>query len=68
MTTHHIALVPGDGIGTEVLPPARRVLDTVSRRHGFRLAYTAYDDWSCASYLREGAMMPDDGLDQLRDK
>ncbi|MFB6604826.1 tartrate dehydrogenase [Streptomyces noursei] len=68
MTTHHIALVPGDGIGTEVLPAARRVLDTVSRRHGFRLAYTAYDDWSCASYLREGAMMPDDGLDQLRDK
>ncbi|MFJ5589629.1 tartrate dehydrogenase [Streptomyces noursei] len=68
MTTHHIALVPGDGIGTEVLPPARRVLDTVSRRHGFRLAYTAYDDWSCASYLREGAMMPEDGLDQLRDK
>ncbi|WP_275466884.1 tartrate dehydrogenase [Streptomyces noursei] len=68
MTTHHIALVPGDGIGTEVLPPARRVLDAVSRRHGFRLAYTAYDDWSCASYLREGAMMPDDGLDQLRDK
>lgn len=68
MTTHHIALVPGDGIGTEVLPAARRVLDTVSRRHGFRLAYTAYDDWSCASYLREGAMMPEDGLDQLRDK
>ncbi|MER7985289.1 tartrate dehydrogenase [Streptomyces noursei] len=68
MTTHHIALVPGDGIGTEVLPPARRVLDAVSRRHGFRLVYTAYDDWSCASYLREGAMMPDDGLDQLRDK
>ncbi|MFF2808354.1 tartrate dehydrogenase [Streptomyces sp. NPDC058000] len=68
MTTHHIALIPGDGIGTEVLPPARRVLDLVSRRHGFGLSYTSYDDWSCARYVREGAMMPEDGLDRLRDK
>ncbi|MFE3650612.1 tartrate dehydrogenase [Streptomyces sp. NPDC059101] len=68
MTTHHIALIPGDGIGTEVLPPARRVLDAVSCRHGFGLSYTSYDDWSCARYLREGAMMPEDGLDRLRDQ
>ncbi|MER6048222.1 tartrate dehydrogenase [Streptomyces sp. NPDC020883] len=66
MTTHRIALIPGDGIGTEVLPPARRVLDAVSRRHGFRLTYTSYDDWSCERYLCEGAMMPEDGLDRLR--
>ncbi|MFK0293250.1 tartrate dehydrogenase [Streptomyces sp. NPDC090442] len=65
-TTHRIALIPGDGIGAEVLPPARRVLDAVARRHGIDLAYTSYDDWSCARYLREGAMMPEDGLDRLR--
>ncbi|MEV5599185.1 tartrate dehydrogenase [Streptomyces sp. NPDC052496] len=68
MTHHRIALIPGDGIGTEVLPPARQVLDAVGRRHGFAFSYTSYDDWSCERYLREGAMMPPDGLDQLRDK
>ncbi|MFD9903398.1 tartrate dehydrogenase [Streptomyces sp. NPDC059063] len=68
MTNHRIALIPGDGIGAEVLPPARRALDAVALRHGFGLSYTSYDDWSCARYLREGAMMPADGLDQLRDK
>ncbi|MFE0103561.1 tartrate dehydrogenase [Streptomyces sp. NPDC059009] len=68
MTDHRIALIPGDGIGAEVLPPAQQVLDVLGRRHGFGLTYTAYDDWSCERYLREGAMMPADGLDQLRDK
>lgn len=67
MTNHRIALIPGDGIGAEVLPPARRVLDVLGRRHGFGLTYTSYD-WSCERYLRDGAMMPDDGLDLLRDK
>ncbi|MGW8379030.1 tartrate dehydrogenase [Streptomyces sp. ODS28] len=67
MTDHRIALIPGDGIGAEVLPPAQQVLDAMGRRHGFTLGYTAYD-WSCARYLREGAMMPEDGIDQLRDK
>lgn len=68
MTNHRIALIPGDGIGAEVLPPAQQVLDVLGRRHGFTLSYTSYDDWSCERYLREGAMMPEDGLDQLRDK
>ncbi|GGV09231.1 tartrate dehydrogenase [Streptomyces spectabilis] len=68
MTNHRIALIPGDGIGTEVLPAAQQVLDVLGRRHGFGLTYTSYDDWSCERYLREGAMMPADGLDQLRDK
>ncbi|MFC9425736.1 tartrate dehydrogenase [Streptomyces sp. NPDC056987] len=68
MTNHRIALIPGDGIGTEVLPPAQQVLDVVGRRYGFGFSYTSYDDWSCERYLREGAMMPADGLDQLRDK
>ncbi|WP_215450217.1 tartrate dehydrogenase [Streptomyces sp. ATCC 21386] len=68
MTHHHhrIALIPGDGIGTEVLPPARRVLDAVGRRHGIGFSYTSYD-WSCERYAREGSMMPEDGLDRLRE-
>ncbi|KNB53142.1 tartrate dehydrogenase [Streptomyces caatingaensis] len=68
MTNHRIALVPGDGIGPEVLPPARQVLDAVGRRHGITFHYTSYDDWSCERHRREGAMMPEDGLDRLRDR
>ncbi|SEF04296.1 tartrate dehydrogenase/decarboxylase / D-malate dehydrogenase [Streptomyces sp. 3213] len=66
MTNHRIALIPGDGIGTEVIPAARRVLDTVADRHGIRFAYESFD-WSCERYAHQGAMMPDDGLDRLRE-
>ena len=65
MMNHRIALIPGDGIGAEVLPAACRVLDAVGGRHGIRFTYDSFD-WSCARYLSEGAMMPGDGLDQLR--
>lgn len=65
MTTHRIALIPGDGIGKEVVPAARRVLETVGARHGIRLTYDSFD-WSCERYAKEGAMMPSDGLDTLR--
>ncbi|MFG2147154.1 tartrate dehydrogenase [Streptomyces sp. NPDC048696] len=67
MTHHRIALIPGDGIGAEVLPPARQVLDAVGARRGIGFSYASYD-WSCERYVREGAMMPEDGLDQLREK
>jgi tartrate dehydrogenase/decarboxylase / D-malate dehydrogenase len=66
MTTHRIALIPGDGIGQEVTPAACAVLDAVGKRHGFRFEYDSFD-WSCARYLAEGAMMPADGLKQIRD-
>ena len=62
---HRIALIPGDGIGTEVMPEAVRVLDAVSSRFGFTLRYDAYD-WSCARLEKYGAMMPENGLDLLR--
>jgi tartrate dehydrogenase/decarboxylase / D-malate dehydrogenase len=64
--THRIAVLPGDGIGKETVPEALKVLDAVSRRFGFGLAYTHYD-WSCETYQKTGAMMPPDGLDRLRD-
>ncbi|MBO0851811.1 MAG: tartrate dehydrogenase [Pseudonocardia sp.] len=64
-TTHHIALIPGDGIGREVCPAAREVLDAVGHRHDVRFDYDELD-WSCERYLREGAMMPADGLERVR--
>ncbi|WP_460400308.1 tartrate dehydrogenase [Actinophytocola sediminis] len=65
MTDHRIALIPGDGIGTEVLPPATAVLDKVGAHHGITFTYDEFD-WSCERYLNEGAMMPEDGLDRIR--
>ncbi len=62
---HRIAVIPGDGIGKEVLPEGMRVLEAAGRRFGFDLEWTMFD-WSCEVYARTGHMMPDDGLDQLR--
>jgi tartrate dehydrogenase/decarboxylase/D-malate dehydrogenase len=65
MSTHRIALIPGDGIGREVTPAACAVLDAVGKRHGISFSYDEFD-WSCERFLAEGAMMPADGLDQVR--
>ncbi len=62
---HRIAVIPGDGIGKEVLPEGMRVLEAAGRRFGFDLEWTTFD-WSCEAYTRTGRMMPEDGLDQLR--
>jgi tartrate dehydrogenase/decarboxylase/D-malate dehydrogenase len=64
--THRIAVIPGDGIGKETTPEGLRVLDAAARRFGFDLKLTEYD-WSCETYARIGRMMPEDGLDQLKD-
>ena len=63
--TYRIAVIPGDGIGKETVPEGLRVLDAAATRFGFSL-HTDHFDWSCETYQRTGAMMPPDGLDQLR--
>ncbi|HET9492289.1 MAG TPA: tartrate dehydrogenase [Methylomirabilota bacterium] len=65
MMKHRIAVIPGDGIGREVLPEGMRALEAAGRRFGFELEWTLFD-WSCERYAKTGQMMPDDGLDQLR--
>jgi tartrate dehydrogenase/decarboxylase/D-malate dehydrogenase len=62
---HRIAVIPGDGIGREVVPAGQQVVEAAARKFGFELAWTDFD-WSCERYARVGAMMPDDGLAQLR--
>ena len=62
---HRIAVIPGDGIGNEVVPEGQRVLEAAARRFGFELAWTEFD-WSCERFKKTGRMMPEDGLDQLR--
>lgn len=63
--SYRIAVIPGDGIGKEVVPEGLRVLDEAARRFGFALNATHFD-WSCETYAATGRMMPEDGLEQLR--
>jgi tartrate dehydrogenase/decarboxylase/D-malate dehydrogenase len=62
---HRIAVIPGDGIGNEVVPEGMRVLEAAARRFGFELEWKEFD-WSCEVYAKTGRMMPEDGLEQLR--
>ena len=64
---YHIALIPGDGIGKEVIPAAVKVLQTAARTldECFSLSFEEFE-WGCEYYLRTGRMMPEDGLEQLR--
>jgi tartrate dehydrogenase/decarboxylase / D-malate dehydrogenase len=61
--TYRVALLPGDGIGREVVPAATEVLRAAA--DGFSLEFESFD-WGCEYYLRHGRMMPEEGLEQLR--
>jgi tartrate dehydrogenase/decarboxylase/D-malate dehydrogenase len=66
MKTFHLAVIPGDGIGKEVVPAGQRVLDLAAEVHGgFRFFYDTFP-WGCEYYLKEGRMMPEDGIEILR--
>lgn len=64
MTKLRIAVIPGDGIGTEVMPEGMRVLEAAGNRHGLEFEWHEFD-WSCETYLKTGRMMPEDGIKQL---
>ncbi len=64
-SSYSIAVIPGDGIGQEVVPAAIRVVEAAGRRFGFECRWTTFD-WGCERYADIGQMMPSDGLDQLR--
>ncbi|HEY7608091.1 MAG TPA: tartrate dehydrogenase [Alphaproteobacteria bacterium] len=65
MKKYKVAVIPGDGIGKEVVPEGQRVLEAAARKHGFALDWTHFD-WSCDRYLKSGEFMPKDGIDRLR--
>jgi tartrate dehydrogenase/decarboxylase/D-malate dehydrogenase len=65
MQTFKIAVIPGDGIGSEVVPEGIRVVDAAARRFGLRFEWEHFP-WSCEFYRATGAMMPADGLAQIR--
>ncbi|MGH9529086.1 MAG: tartrate dehydrogenase [Terriglobales bacterium] len=66
MKSYKIAVIEGDGIGSEVVPEGLRVLEAAGRRYDFKFSWRHFD-WSCEAYLKTGRMMAEDGLDQLRE-
>lgn len=63
--THRIAVIAGDGIGTEVMPEGLRVLEAAADRFGISLAFEHFDFASCDYYLEHGKMLPDDWFEIL---
>ena len=59
MTTnaYKIAIIPGDGIGKEVVPQALRVLEAAGRKFEFTCTWDE-KDWSCERFAKTGRMMP----------
>ena len=61
---YRIALIPGDGIGQEVVPEGVKVLERLAGRFDISFGWDEFD-WSCERYARHGAMMPKDGIEQI---
>lgn len=68
MKTYRIATIPGDGIGKEVVPEGQKVLEALARQNpALKFEFENFD-WGGDYYRKHGMMMPEDGLDPLRDK
>ncbi|GLQ74376.1 tartrate dehydrogenase [Vibrio penaeicida] len=65
MKTLDIAVIPGDGIGKEVIPEGIKAIEQACKLNEYKINWT-YFDWSCETYHQTGRMMPEDGLDQLK--
>ncbi|MBI3371418.1 MAG: tartrate dehydrogenase [Betaproteobacteria bacterium] len=65
MAEHRIAVIPGDGIGREVMPEGVRVMEAVGAKYGLRFKFEAFP-WSCDWYRQHGRMCPEDAPDILR--
>lgn len=59
-----IAVIPGDGIGKEVVPEGIRAIKTLSGQYDFRVDFTEFP-YSCNYYLQYGVMMPENGIQLL---
>ncbi|MDB5898884.1 MAG: putative tartrate dehydrogenase [Ramlibacter sp.] len=65
MSKKRIAVIPGDGIGKEVMPEGMRVVDAAARRFGIDIAFDEFDFASWDYYEKHGKMMPDDWKEKV---
>ncbi len=66
MTAFKIAVLPGDGIGPDVTKEAVKVLEAINQQNSTLAINFKEFEWGSEYYLANGQMMPDDGLDQLK--
>lgn len=66
MTSYKIAVIPGDGIGKEVVSEGIRVLEAVGRQFQIDFKWNEFP-WGCEAYTSTGKMMPEDGIEELRE-
>jgi 3-isopropylmalate dehydrogenase len=60
-----IAIIPGDGVGKEVIPEAVKILKAAAAKGGRRIALTEFD-WGADRYLRDGMTLPSDAPEMFR--
>ena len=65
MKTYKIAVIPGDGVGPEVLTEGMKVLKRVAELDGTFQIEDTWFPWGCEYYLKTGRMMPEDGIEIL---
>ncbi len=65
MAAYSIAVIPGDGIGKEVVPEGMRVLEAAGAKFGVEFKWTQFP-WDCSDYETTGRIVPEDGIDQLK--
>ena len=65
MSKKRIAVIPGDGIGKEVMPEGIRVMEAAASKFGIDLAFDHFDFSSCDYFEKHGKMLPDDWKDQI---
>jgi tartrate dehydrogenase/decarboxylase/D-malate dehydrogenase len=65
MKTFTIAVIAGDGVGTEVVPQARRVLENIAGKHDVTFAFQDFE-WGAKHFFRWGRMMPAGAIDLLQ--
>src|SRR3954464_15121167 len=64
MKNHRIAVIPGDGIGREVVPEGILALEAIGTRHGIAFTWEEFP-WSCDWYAAHGRMCPEDAPQTL---
>jgi len=62
---YNIALIPGDGIGKEVIPEGVRTMEALAKKFNFEISFSEFP-FSCQYYIDNGEMMPADGLEELK--
>jgi len=65
MATYRVAVIPGDGIGKEVVPEGLRVLEAAGRKFDTSFTWDEFP-WSCEYRAKHGRMMPADGPAVIR--